>query len=64
MNLTEVLSEKNNNVRFRCVDNNFIVRNDNGLLLHLNKTFEDGTQNWNKCVVSNIWINSEYKRIK
>ncbi|MBZ9693261.1 hypothetical protein [Clostridium sp. M14] len=61
MKLIEVLNSENNNKIFTCVKNEWKVRSDNGLLYYLNKNFDDRTQNWEKCTVSTVWINSEYK---
>lgn len=63
MNLIEVLGEKNEDKIFKCLDNNFKVRNDNGILLYLNKRFTDGTEHWERCVISRKWANAKYEYI-
>lgn len=61
MTLSEVLKPENNNKIFICIANGTKVRNDGRTLLYLNKNFDDGTQNWNKCQVSHVWEDSEYE---
>ena len=41
MTLNEILLKENEGKKFLCRDNSFIVRNDCGTLLYLNKTFDD-----------------------
>ncbi|MBN1059358.1 hypothetical protein [Clostridium botulinum] len=61
MTLSEILKPENNNKIFICVANGTKVRNDGRTLLYLNKNFDDGTQNWSKCIVSHVWEDSEYE---
>lgn len=63
MNIQEVLLQENQNKKFLCRDNGMIVRNDGGNLLCLQKTFDDGTQNWANCFISKVWINANYELI-
>lgn len=63
MTLNEILLEKNDGKKFLCRDNSFIVRNDGGALLYLNKTFDDGTQNWKNCIISRVWVDANYEMI-
>lgn len=63
MNLVEILDEKNEDKIFICLDNNFKVRNDNGILLYLNKVFADSTEHWERCVVSRKWANAKYEHV-
>lgn len=61
MDLIEILKPKNDNKIFICTDNGFKVRTDTGKLLFLYKTYDDKTQNWMDCTVSDIWANAEYQ---
>ncbi|MDU2491888.1 MAG: hypothetical protein E7D27_15125 [Clostridium celatum] len=63
MTLNEILLKENEGKKFLCRDNSFIVRNDCGTLLYLNKTFDDGTQHWKNCIISKVWVNANYEII-
>lgn len=63
MTIQEVLLQENQNRKFLCRDNGMIVRNDGGSLLYLQKTFDDGAQNWVNCLISKVWINANYEII-
>ena len=59
MNINEVLKQENNGKRFRCLANDVIVINDGRSLI-----YEKDNNEFGNCLISYIWLESEYEVIE